>query len=267
MPANLPVTDFELPMVFNYTAVFVFALTGAIAANRRQYDIVGVFVLAFVAGLGGSLLRDGIFLNADTPVAIRDWFYIPLICIASIVGSLLHERLDRFGVVFNLLDAVGLAAYAIVGTQMALRQGLPIPAVIFIGTVNAVGGGLLRDVLVREEPLLFKPSQFYALVAALGATLFVLLRLYTSLSGSLAGMLACTFIFVVRVLTIRYDWKTSPLRLPPLTFSLGSSPNHSVPPTGQTTVAPSTTAPNIAPNLNPMVAPPVPPTDGTNLRR
>lgn len=213
---NLRVADFELPTSFHYTATFVLALTGAVAARRRDYDIVGVFVLAFVAGLGGALLRDGIFLGGEAPLSMRDWHYLPLVLAASLAGALMDGHLDRFDVAFNLLDAVGLAAYAIVGTQMALHDSLPIPAAIFIGTVNAVGGGLLRDVLVREEPILFKPSQFYALVAALGCTAFVLLRLWTPLPGGVSGLLACILIFVLRVLSIRYDWKTSPLRIRPV---------------------------------------------------
>ncbi len=210
---NLRFADFELPALFHYTATFVLALTGAVAGRRRDYDIVGVFVLAFVAGLGGALLRDGILLDNGPPLSMRDWHYLPLVLAASLMGALLYEHLDRFNVVFNLLDAVGLAAYAIVGTQMALHHELPIPAAIFIGTVNAVGGGLLRDVLVREEPLLFKPSQFYALVAAMGSAAFVLLRVFTTLPGGMAGLTAGILIFVLRVLSIRYDWKTSPLRI------------------------------------------------------
>jgi uncharacterized membrane protein YeiH len=226
MLVRLNVAEFELPTVFNYTATFVLALTGALAASRRQYDIVGVFVLAFVTGLGGSLLRDCLFLPGGPPASMRDWHYLPLVFVASFLGSLGYDRLKRFDVIFGLLDAAGLAAYAIVGTQMALKGDLPVPAVIFVGTVNAVGGGLLRDVLVREEPLLFKPSQFYALVAALGATAFVLLRLYTTMPGGLAGFLACGLIFLLRVLAIRYDWKTSPLRFPATPLESGP-PNQS----------------------------------------
>jgi len=210
---NPRVADFELPALFHYTATFALALTGAMAGRRRNYDIVGVFVMAFVAGLGGALLRDGIFLDAGPPLSMRDGAYLPVVLAASVIGSLLFEHLDRFGLVFNLLDAAGLAIYAIVGTQMALAASLPIPAAIFIGTVNAVGGSLLRDVLVREEPLLFKPSHYYALAAALGSAAFVMLRMSAAMPGTLAGSLSALLIFLVRVLAIRYDWKTSPLRL------------------------------------------------------
>jgi uncharacterized membrane protein YeiH len=205
--------EFALPIAFHFAATFVLALTGALAATRRNYDVVGVFVLAFVTGLGGSLLRDGVFLGVEPPVVMRDWRYMAMVLAATVVGAGIHLRLDRFTLTFNLLDAAGLAAYAVIGTQTALSLGLPMPAAVFIGVVNAVGGGLLRDVLAREEPLLFQPSQFYALVAMLGALLFALLR--QPLGGGLAGTLASLLIFLLRVLAIRFDWKTRPVRKSP----------------------------------------------------
>src|SRR6185369_1567373 len=206
--------DFQLPPAFHFAATFVFALTGALAACRRHYDVVGVFVLAFVAGVGGSLLRDGLFLGVEPPLVLRDWQYIPVILLASIAGATLYERIDRFQFVFGLLDAAGLADYSVIGTQMALSLSLPVPAAVLVGTVNAVGGGLLRDLLAQEEPILFQPSQFYALVAASGAMAFAALRSFTSLPGGVAGILAALWIFALRVAAIRYDWRTVPVRRP-----------------------------------------------------
>lgn len=202
----------ELPDLFHYVATFVFALTGALSACRRRYDVVGVFVLALVAGVGGSLLRDGLFLGVEPPLVLRDWRYIPVILVASITGATMFERLGRFQVIFNLLDAAGLAAYSVIGTQMALALSLPVPAAVLVGTVNAVGGGLLRDLLAREDPILFQPSQFYALVSATGALAFAVLRLLTPLPGSIAGTLAALLIFALRAAAIRFDWKTVPVR-------------------------------------------------------
>jgi uncharacterized membrane protein YeiH len=203
--------DFALPAAFHFTATFVLALTGALAASRRHYDIVGAFVLALVTGIGGSLLRDGLFLGVEPPLPMRDWRYIAMVVIAAVLGARVSHRLDRYNVTFNLLDAVGLAAYAVVGTQMALAQQLPVLAAVLVGTVSAVGGGLLRDVLAREEPLLFQPSQFYALVAAVGALVFVILQ-QAGLAGGTAGAVACVLIFALRVTVIRYDWRTRPVR-------------------------------------------------------
>jgi uncharacterized membrane protein YeiH len=97
---------------------------------------------------------------------------------------------------------------------MALALMLPIPAAILVGTINAVGGGLLRDVLAREEPLLFQPSQFYSLVAATGAAVFAALHVLTDLSDGLAGTIAALLIFLLRVAVIRFDWRTVPVRRP-----------------------------------------------------
>jgi uncharacterized membrane protein YeiH len=136
------------------------------------------------------------------------------VLLASVVGVALYERLGRFQVVFNLLDAAGLAAYSVIGTQMALALMLPIPAAILIGTINAVGGGLLRDVLAGEEPLLFQPSQFYALVAASGAGVFAALRVFGGVPEGIAGMIAALLIFLLRVAAMRFDWRTVPVRRP-----------------------------------------------------
>ena len=89
-------------------------------------------MLAFVTGLGGALLRDAIFLNTGPPLTLKDWHYLPIVLVASVVGARWLERPGRFHLAFNLLDAVGLATYAIVGTQMALDEDLPIPATIFV---------------------------------------------------------------------------------------------------------------------------------------
>jgi len=181
---------------------------------RRHYDVVGVFSLAFVAGLGGSLLRDGIFLQNGPPLLLRDWHYLGVVILGCLVSYILYDRLDRFRLVFDGFDAVGLAAYALVGTQMALKGGLSSPAAVLVGMVNAVGGGVMRDVLIREEPLLFKPGEFYALAAAGGCTLFVVLTQLFTAPGAAAAVVSSLIILVVRLLTIRYNWRTSPLRVP-----------------------------------------------------
>mgnify|MGYP000007270254 CR=1 FL=1 len=214
LPSVLAAPEFTLPLWFNLVAGLFLSITGALAAMRRHYDVVGVFSLAFVAGLGGSLLRDGIFLQNGPPLLLRDWHYLGVVILGCLVSYILYDRLDRFRLVFDGFDAVGLAAYALVGTQMALKGGLSSPAAVLVGMVNAVGGGVMRDVLIREEPLLFKPGEFYALAAAGGCTLFVVLTQLFTAPGAAAAVVSSLIILVVRLLTIRYNWRTSPLRVP-----------------------------------------------------
>lgn len=206
---------FELPPWFHLAATFVFAVTGAIAAIRRGYDVVGVFFLALVTGLGGALLRDGLFLHHGPALMLRDWRYLPAVAVACGFGWWFGHWHDRFNLAFSVLDALGLAAYGVIGSQLSLQSGLSAPAAVLVGVVNAAGGGLLRDILVREEPIIFRAGQFYALAATAGCGLFVTLVRKSGLSAPAAGTISVVSTFVFRALAIRYDWKTAPLRPAP----------------------------------------------------
>ena len=125
--------------------------------------------------------------------------------------NLEHRLAKTYVTTLSLVDALGLGIYAVVGVQKSLNRGLPISAAILVGTVTAVGGGLLRDVLTREVPLLFKPGQFYALTAVLGAVVFVTLAVWQRLDVQHAALIAIGSTFLARVLTIRFDWRSPPM--------------------------------------------------------
>jgi len=203
--------QFELPIGFDLLATAAFALTGALAAIRRHYDVVGVFFLALISGLGGGILRDGIFIQDGPPAALLDARYIQIVTIAAGVGVLLRERVNRFGRVIANIDALGLGAYAVFGTQKSLAAGLSMPAALLIGVLNAAGGGILRDVLTREEPLVFKPGQFYVLVAFLGAVVFVVAGTFFQIAAEPAAFLAIAVTFAVRTLSTSLGWETTPI--------------------------------------------------------
>lgn len=206
--------QFELPIGFDFLATAAFALTGALAAVRRRYDIVGVFFLALISGLGGGILRDGIFIQDGPPAALLDARYIQIVAIAAGVGVLLREHIARFGRVIALIDALGLGAYAVFGTQKSLAAGLSIPAALLIGVLNAAGGGILRDVLTREEPLVFKPGQFYVLVAFFGAVIFVVAGTVFNLAAESAAILAIAATFAIRTLSVWLGWRTTSFNEP-----------------------------------------------------
>jgi uncharacterized membrane protein YeiH len=205
---------FRIPIAFDLGATFVFGITGALVALRRGYDIVGLFALAFVTGVGGGLLRDGIFIQQGPPAVTTDGRYIAVILLAGTVGWLFHGWVKRLAKGIALLDALGLGAYAVVGVEKSLAAGLSIPAAVLVGVINAVGGGLLRDLLVRDEPLLLKPGQFYSLAALAGCLLFVLLTVYFGMPAPRAGLVTVAATFVVRVLAIQFNWSTPPLYRP-----------------------------------------------------
>jgi len=206
---------FQLPAWFDLGATFAFALTGALAAIRRGYDIVGVFFLAFAVGLGGGLIRDGVFLpgHGATPL-LTDPRYVELVFAATITGALFGRRVKRFHRLIAVVDALGLGAYAAFGTQKALAAGLAAPAAVLVGVINASGGGLLRDVITREEPLVFRPGQFYVLTALAGAVAFVFLTVSLEVAATSAAVTAIAVTFVFRALTITFNWRTAPVAEP-----------------------------------------------------
>jgi uncharacterized membrane protein YeiH len=205
---------FRIPIEFDLCATFIFGITGALVALRRGYDIVGLFALAFVSGVGGGLLRDGLFIQQGPPAVTTDGRYIVVILLAGLVGLFFQHWVNRLTKWIALLDALGLGAYAVVGVEKSLAAGLSIPAAVLVGVINAVGGGLLRDLLVRDEPLLLKPGQFYALAAFAGCLLFVFLSLYLRMPAPRAGLVTVAATFVFRVLAIQFNWRTPALYRP-----------------------------------------------------
>jgi uncharacterized membrane protein YeiH len=108
-------------------------------------------------------------------------------------------------------DALGLGVYAVVGMQKSIAAGLALLPVVLVGVVNAVGGGLLRDVLSREEPFLFKPGQFYAATVLAGCVVFLLLAVGLVMDARIAAVASIAVTFSLRLLAIRLDWRTRPL--------------------------------------------------------
>jgi uncharacterized membrane protein YeiH len=202
--------QFQLPDWFHLSAVFFGGIAGAIAAVRRRYDVIGVGVLALVSGLGGGLIRD-VILQRGTPLIFTDGRYIIAVAFACVGAYGFSHWVKRLASVFSLLDALGLAAYSVIGAQLSLTAGLSLPAAVVVGTINAVGGGLIRDILTREEPLMFRPGHFYALAAAAGSAAFVLLHRKVHLDGGTAGTTSVILAFALRALAVRYDWRTRAL--------------------------------------------------------
>ena len=205
-----PMIPIQLPLAFDLGATFVSALAGALVAVRRQYDFVGAFALAFVTGLGGALIRDGIFLQTGPPAAVQNSSYV----LAVLAATLIAVGIDHLGTslsrVVLVFDAIGLGVYAVVGADRSLVAGLGHLAAVLVGIVNAVGGGMLRDVLTRDEPVMFKPGQYYATAAAFAAVLYVGLRSGLEMDPQPAAAVSATVGIAVRLLAVRYDWRTRP---------------------------------------------------------
>jgi uncharacterized membrane protein YeiH len=124
---------------------------------------------------------------------------------------LFHSRFSRLKRTTMIVDALGLGAYGVVGSHAALQAELVPLAAILVGVFNAIGAGLVRDVLIREEPIIFKPGQFYAGAAIAGCSLFVLLTVVGKADNTLAAILATATASGIRLLSVRYNWTTKPI--------------------------------------------------------
>ncbi len=217
MPVHEPILrTVALPIGIDLGATVLFSITGAMVAIRRHYDTVGLFVLALACGVGGGLLRDGLFIQAGPPAAMRHPGYLIAVLVGCVLAIVFASHAERLSKPFLILDALGTAAYGVVGASKAYEAGLALPACIFVGVVNAVGSGLIRDVLVREEPLLFKPGQFYVIASLLGVAAFASLAFALRVPLLPAAISAMAITFVIRLLAIVFNWQTKPIRrLPP----------------------------------------------------
>jgi uncharacterized membrane protein YeiH len=208
-------TTYELPVSFSIIAHFTFGVTGALSGLRRGYDIIGVLFMAVVTAIGGGLIRDGLLISSGPASILTNGMLLGVVLGAALLALVFQSVFDRLGRAIAIIDALGLGAFTVYGVQRSLNAGLSDPAAIMGGMITAVGGGLLRDVLSREEPLLLKPGQFYALVALVGCTLYMALPRLGWMTPAEAANVTIVVVFVLRMLAIRYNWTTRALRREP----------------------------------------------------
>src|SRR5262245_23823894 len=164
----MPDEAFTVPLSFDYGATFLWAISGALVAARRGHDLSGVFALALVSATGGGLIRDGLFLQQGPPALVRTPAYLLIVAAAALIVLAIGARLQRlahYSHLVDLVDALGLGAYAVVGMQLSLAAGLSLPGVALVGVVNAVGGGVLRDLFTRQPIEVFQPGTLTASAA------------------------------------------------------------------------------------------------------
>jgi uncharacterized membrane protein YeiH len=193
-----------LVMTADLAGTFVFALQGALAAIAGHLDLFGVMVLAFATALGGGILRD-VLMGDLPPSALRGWSYPTVAFVAAAIAFLVgpHSIIPRAWLL--TLDAAGLALFAVAGTEKALEAGIYPLSAVLLGTLTAVGGGTLRDVLLARIPAILRVD-VYATAALFGALVLLVCRRLGVPRGiaALAGGVAC---FALRLLALWQHWQ------------------------------------------------------------
>ena len=190
----------ELVYIIGMSAVAVSAITGVLEAGRKPIDLFGVVLVALTSALGGGTMRD---LLLERPVFwVADQTYL-VAAIGAGVATFVLVRLARLPVnLFLVPDALGLALFTIIGTQVALGHEVPWFVASFLGVVTGVFGGVLRDILCNEVPLVFT-GELYATASWAGAIVFIAL-LDAGIAASLASLLAMAAIFLTRIAAIHW---------------------------------------------------------------
>lgn len=189
-----------------------FAISGSMIAIERKMDLFGVVFLGVTTAVGGGMLRD-LFLGVHPPMLFENTIYVwvatgtsLLMFIYAYFHKRFHQYMERMDALLNVSDAIGLGAFVVVGVDMALKSQCHdrIFLCVFVGFITGVGGGILRDVLAGQIPTVFY-KRVYAVVALLGAYLYVILRL--NFEVAFAGPLTILVIMSVRLEARRHHWQ------------------------------------------------------------
>ena len=178
---------------------FAFALSGALVAARKRMDIFGIVVLAVASGLGGGIVRD-VLIGATPPRAITHWAYLATATVAGLVGFAAPAAVARARKTVLIVDAAGLGAFAVASTAKALDHNVPVVGAVVIGVIAAIGGGIARDLLAGDVPVILY-SDIYATPAAVAA---LIVALWSRSAPVEIG--AATLAFVIRLIALKYRW-------------------------------------------------------------
>lgn len=201
MPPVLAGFNPTLLLVLNLAGTFVFGLSGGLAGVRARLDIFGIVVLAVVVGLAGGITRD--LLIGIPPQTFRDWRYLAVAGAAGLVTFVAHGAVTKLERPILILDAAGLALFCVTGAATALDHRVGAVEAIVLGAITGVGGGALRDILVREIPVVLRTG-LYAIPALMGAAVVVIASEAGThnLTFPIVGAALC---FAVRLAGIYFD--------------------------------------------------------------
>jgi uncharacterized membrane protein YeiH len=195
------------PLWIELPAVVAGALAGALFAQKRGLDVIGTLALALVTGLGGGIIRD--VLLARVPLALRDPWYLWAVAGAALVGAFFAAVVNRMHLALQLIDAISLGLFSVIGAQGGLGRGLPIASAILLGTITGVGGSVLRDLLVGETPpRMLRRGPPYASAAILGAALYVGLVGGLDVNKFVAQIAAVALICLIRLIAFWRGWES-----------------------------------------------------------
>ena len=190
--------------VFDWLGTVAFAISGAMAAINKRLDIFGIFIIAFVTSVGGGTLRD--MLIGRTPVGwMTDLTYLYIIIFSGIFAILFRKKIGHLSKTLFLFDTIGLGIFTITGAEIGLQFGLSPMICIILATMSGSFGGLIRDILVNEIPVILR-KEVYASACIVGAIGFLLLE-KLNINQDLQYILTSSLVITIRLLAVKHGWE------------------------------------------------------------
>jgi uncharacterized membrane protein YeiH len=195
-----------LQSVLELIGIYVFATSGALTAIRKDFDAVGILLLAEVTALGGGVIRD-LLLGITPPSALTHVGYYLVPALAAAVAFVAHPAAARLWRMVLVFDAAGLGLFSVSGTLIGIHHGLAVLPAAGIGVITGVGGGVLRDIVARDIPLLVRAeTDLYSVPAFAGALLVALLS-RQGWAGPWAATGVAAFVFAFRLVALKFHWR------------------------------------------------------------
>nr|WP_319493235.1 trimeric intracellular cation channel family protein [uncultured Desulfobacter sp.] len=188
---------------FDYSGTFAFAVSGSLAAAEKKLDLFGAVFLGFVTAIGGGTMRD--MMIGNTPVSwLHDPVYFYVIVAAVATTFLFTKTILSFAKALFFFDTIGISVFTVIGIQKGLHAGIHPPLAVMMGILTAVMGGIIRDVLCNEIPLIFH-KEIYATACLAGGVFFVLF-VFINMPEPFTALISAGVIFTIRSLSVRKGW-------------------------------------------------------------
>ncbi len=190
--------------LLDLAGTFAFAISGATAAREKGLDLFGIFAIAFTVACGGGIVRD-LCIGAIPPAGLSTWYYLATAMFAAIMTISFYPLVRKIKRPVILFDAAGLSIFAVTGSQKVLAYGFNPEMAILLGIITAVGGGMIRDILLNRIPVVLE-KEIYASAAFLAALIVVVGDYFNWLNSDWISLIALSVCFSLRMFALKYHW-------------------------------------------------------------
>lgn len=217
MPTELIPTAAHIIYALDLIGIFACTVAATVLAKRLHFDLFGAILISFIGSVGGGTIRD-LLLNRHPIFWLHDLNYLYLILIVSVIAQIFYHSIERLDRAMRWFDALGLAAFTVIGIEAAISRQMPAPIILMMGVFTAVIGGVFRDIVCRQIPLVLQ-KEIYITASLIGGSAY-LLMLHTAINDWTRTIITLTLIFSIRMLAVYRGWN-----LPDITIGKHNNPS------------------------------------------